>query len=63
MIRSKISMLIWNLRLGSGVSELKEDNEIDYKPVLQDLLQTAILIEHSTIPPYLTALYSDQGWD
>jgi hypothetical protein len=25
---------------------------------LQDLLQTAILIEHSTIPPYLTALYS-----
>jgi hypothetical protein len=30
----------------------------DYRPVLQDLLQTAILIEHSTIPPYLTALYS-----
>lgn len=32
--------------------------DIDYRPVLQDLLQTAILIEHSTIPPYLTALYS-----
>lgn len=31
---------------------------IDYRPILQDLLQTAILIEHSTIPPYLTALYS-----
>lgn len=30
----------------------------DYKPILQELLQTAILIEHSTIPPYLTALYS-----
>lgn len=32
--------------------------ELDYIPILQDLLQTAILIEHSTIPPYLTALYS-----
>lgn len=32
--------------------------KMDYRPVLQDLLQTAILIEHSTIPPYLTALYS-----
>lgn len=32
--------------------------DIDYCPILQDLLQTAILIEHSTIPPYLTALYS-----
>ncbi|WP_415326938.1 ferritin-like domain-containing protein [Chryseobacterium sp. MMS23-Vi53] len=31
---------------------------ISYLPILQDLLQTAILIEHSTIPPYLTALYS-----
>ena len=31
---------------------------INYRSVLQDLLQTAILIEHSTIPPYLTALYS-----
>ncbi len=31
---------------------------LDYLPILQDLLQTAILIEHSTIPPYLTALYS-----
>ncbi|MCA6065916.1 ferritin-like protein [Chryseobacterium sp. RG1] len=31
---------------------------LDYRPILQDLLQTAILIEHSTIPPYLTALYS-----
>ncbi len=44
---------------GSGVSDVKKGiTEIDYKPVLQDLLQTAILIEHSTIPPYLTALYS-----
>lgn len=33
-------------------------SSLDYRPVLQDLLQTAILIEHSTIPPYLTALYS-----
>ena len=33
-------------------------SSVDYRPVLQDLLQTAILIEHSTIPPYLTALYS-----
>ncbi|MBV8324896.1 ferritin-like protein [Chryseobacterium sp.] len=32
--------------------------DLDYRPILQDLLQTAILIEHSTIPPYLTALYS-----
>ncbi|MEI7489257.1 MAG: ferritin-like protein [Chryseobacterium sp.] len=31
---------------------------MNYRSVLQDLLQTAILIEHSTIPPYLTALYS-----
>ncbi|ASS48756.1 MAG: hypothetical protein A3D31_06575 [Candidatus Fluviicola riflensis] len=31
---------------------------VDYRPILQDLLQTAVLIEHSTIPPYLTALYS-----
>lgn len=36
----------------------KELVGIDYVPILQDLLQTAILIEHSTIPPYLTALYS-----
>ncbi|MDW9378808.1 ferritin-like protein [Chryseobacterium sp. JV558] len=44
---------------GFGVPESKNGlTEIDYKPVLQDLLQTAILIEHSTIPPYLTALYS-----
>lgn len=45
-------------------SELPEGKkglkDIDYRPVLQDLLQTAILIEHSTIPPYLTALYSIQ---
>ncbi|MEY8760658.1 ferritin-like domain-containing protein [Chryseobacterium tongliaoense] len=53
-------------QFGSEVPELsgkaskakKELAEIDYRPVLQDLLQTAILIEHSTIPPYLTALYS-----
>ncbi|SHM03236.1 ferritin-like domain-containing protein [Chryseobacterium polytrichastri] len=31
---------------------------MNYRTALQDLLQTAILIEHSTIPPYLTALYS-----
>lgn len=46
-------------QFGSETSESKKElTEIDYKPVLQDLLQTAILIEHSTIPPYLTALYS-----
>ncbi|MEF9477942.1 ferritin-like protein [Chryseobacterium sp. 1B4] len=46
-------------QFGSGISEIKKAlTEIDYKPILQDLLQTAILIEHSTIPPYLTALYS-----
>jgi hypothetical protein len=46
-------------QLGSGVSDAKKGlTEVDYRPVLQDLLQTAILIEHSTIPPYLTALYS-----
>lgn len=32
--------------------------DLDYRPILQNFLQTAILIEHSTIPPYLTALYS-----
>ncbi len=31
---------------------------LNYKDLLSQLLQTAILIEHSTIPPYLTALYS-----
>ncbi|NIF04783.1 hypothetical protein F3J23_04950 [Chryseobacterium sp. Tr-659] len=42
-----------------AVPEAKKDStKIKYRPVLQDLLQTAILIEHSTIPPYLTALYS-----
>ncbi|GAA5089154.1 ferritin-like protein [Chryseobacterium ginsengisoli] len=41
------------------VSEVKNGlADLDYRPILQDLLQTAILIEHSTIPPYLTALYS-----
>ncbi|WP_449398346.1 ferritin-like domain-containing protein [Chryseobacterium wanjuense] len=41
------------------ISEAKQGLvELDYRPILQDLLQTAILIEHSTIPPYLTALYS-----
>jgi hypothetical protein len=50
-------------QLATGIPELsdlvkKRLNAIDYRPVLQDLLQTAILIEHSTIPPYLTALYS-----
>lgn len=48
---------------GTGTPEISEEikkrlTDIDYRPVLQDLLQTAILIEHSTIPPYLTALYS-----
>jgi rubrerythrin len=43
----------------SEISEVKKGlADVDYRPVLQDLLQTAILIEHSTIPPYLTALYS-----
>jgi hypothetical protein len=43
----------------SPVSKVKKGlPELDYRPVLQELLQTAILIEHSTIPPYLTALYS-----
>ncbi len=46
-------------QFGSGTFESKKGlTETDYKPVLKDLLQTAILIEHSTIPPYLTALYS-----
>lgn len=50
-------------QLATGIPELSDQvkkrlNAIDYRPVLQDLLQTAILIEHSTIPPYLTALYS-----
>lgn len=41
------------------ISEAKKGlADLDYRPILQDLLQTAILIEHSTIPPYLTALYS-----
>lgn len=33
-------------------------NNINHEEILKNLLQTAILIEHSTIPPYLTALYS-----
>lgn len=45
-------------QFGSADSGLKPTAKIDYKPILQHLLQTAILIEHSTIPPYLTALYS-----
>ncbi|MBL1220655.1 ferritin-like protein [Chryseobacterium sp. L7] len=53
-------------QFGSGIPELSESvsktkkglTSINYRPILQDLLQTAILIEHSTIPPYLTALYS-----
>lgn len=50
-------------QFGSAVSETSDPEKkglaaIDYRPILQDLLQTAILIEHSTIPPYLTALYS-----
>lgn len=46
-------------QFSSEASESKKGlTEIDYKPILQDLLQAAILIEHSTIPPYLTALYS-----
>lgn len=56
-------------QFGSEVSKLSDTitsgakkglANIDYRPILQDLLQTAILIEHSTIPPYLTALYSIQ---
>lgn len=53
-----------NSQFSSGLSDeilskaKKEIVDIDYRPILQDFLQTAILIEHSTIPPYLTALYS-----
>lgn len=44
---------------GEKAFQVKKGLEnLDYRPILQDLLQTAILIEHSTIPPYLTALYS-----
>jgi len=47
------------LDVKSAPSTIKKGlSDMDYRPVLQDLLQTAILIEHSTIPPYLTALYS-----
>lgn len=53
---SKISDLPLKNKKASGIK--KGLTDIDYRPVLQDLLQTAILIEHSTIPPYLTALYS-----
>lgn len=42
----------------SPVIERKGLLNMNYRSALQDLLQTAILIEHSTIPPYLTALYS-----
>lgn len=51
-------------QFGSKISALETSKakkrlaEVNYRPILQDLLQTAILIEHSTIPPYLTALYS-----
>ncbi len=50
-------------QFGSAIPEISDQVkkgliDMDYRPVLQDLLQTAILIEHSTIPPYLTALYS-----
>lgn len=31
---------------------------LDEKKFLQEFLQLAVLIEHSTIPPYLTAMYS-----
>ncbi|MCD1116544.1 ferritin-like domain-containing protein [Chryseobacterium turcicum] len=56
----KISNLKPSAELSKGqLSEFKKGLiELDYRPILQDLLQTAILIEHSTIPPYLTALYS-----
>jgi len=47
-------------QVATGVSDKPKTalKNLDYRPILQDLLQTAILIEHSTIPPYLTALYS-----
>lgn len=32
--------------------------QFNHKALLQELLQLAVLIEHSTIPPYLTAMYS-----
>ena len=38
---------------GEKAFQVKKGLEnLDYRPILQDLLQTAILIEHSTIPPY-----------
>ncbi|MGI9652016.1 ferritin-like domain-containing protein [Chryseobacterium sp. RLHN22] len=46
-------------QFGKEISQISHAlTDLDYLPILQDLLQTAILIEHSTIPPYLTALYS-----
>lgn len=56
----KISNLQPSAELSKGqlLEPKKGLTELDYRPILQDLLQTAILIEHSTIPPYLTALYS-----
>lgn len=57
-VRSEFGSAISELS-GKITSEAKKGiADIDYRPILQDLLQTAILIEHSTIPPYLTALYS-----
>ncbi|NVK63788.1 MAG: ferritin-like protein [Flavobacteriales bacterium] len=32
--------------------------QVDERAFLQEFLQLAVLIEHSTIPPYLTAMYS-----
>jgi len=48
--------LQFNGKIDSSAKSRLEN--INYIPILQDFLQTAILIEHSTIPPYLTALYS-----
>lgn len=46
--------------MGSSYSIIKNNSlvQMNCRPLLQDFLQLAILIEHSTIPPYLTALYS-----
>lgn len=46
-----------------GAQQIIEESglmQIDQKAFLQEFLQLAVLIEHSTIPPYLTAMYSIQ---
>ncbi|WP_106915509.1 ferritin-like domain-containing protein [Chryseobacterium aurantiacum] len=59
-LRSQFGTTISELSDKASFNAKKGLTDIDYLPILQDLLQTAVLIEHSTIPPYLTALYSIQ---